>query len=155
MRGNLVGLKRERRQFGSIPTHAGKPPGCPGQSRAARVYPHACGETKSRTYGFGPDEGLSPRMRGNRPVMILIGPAEGSIPTHAGKPQLIAIQSTPLWVYPHACGETRSPMLSTKSGKGLSPRMRGNLRSVMTDAFSQGSIPTHAGKPAYPSDMAW
>ena len=70
-----------------------------------------------------------------------------SIPAHAGEPPIAASRSTPPRVYPRACGGTAGAPLSVVSGKGLSPRMRGNQRKQTDNILAAGSIPAHAGEP--------
>ena len=71
---------------GSIPARAGEPPVCPRRfsySPASRVYPRACGGTHKRQ---GRRQGLSPRVRGNRPQSGTRVAPTGSIPARAGEP---------------------------------------------------------------------
>ena len=49
--------------------------------------------------------------------------------------------------YPHACGETTARRLEWRRRGGLSPRMRGNRRRMVSHRRWRGPIPTHAGKP--------
>ena len=86
MRGNPDWMQAYIRDNGSIPTHAGKPSMTAGFMSLARVYPHACGETPAVLLDRREAEGLSPRMRGNKPLEKTRDIHGGSIPTHAGKP---------------------------------------------------------------------
>ena len=115
-----------------------------------RVYPRACGGTPGPWKQHPVDEGLSPRMRGNRffkPMPEITG---GSIPAHAGEPGSYGSSEAPPRVYPRACGGTlvswlRSEQLACYVPEGLSPRMRGNpVRSGRGRQY-HGSIPAHAG----------
>ena len=102
---------------GSIPAHAGKPAiELPRRPLPRRVYPRACGETA--VVPIARDRavrgGLSPRMRGNprrkcRSARTSFD-GRGSIPAHAGKPNPAHHRpaNRAVWVYPRACGETRS-----------------------------------------------
>ena len=92
-------------------------------------------------------KGLSPRMRGNRQAVPHVALAEGSIPAHAGKPGSFRTWSSVTRVYPRACGETGSGGIVRMPGRGLSPRMRGNLEDIEKGPPGSGSIPAHAGKP--------
>ena len=65
MRGNLLERHLPGPSPGSIPAHAGKPSPSSGAKSPARVYPRACGETRSRHSSQSGQWGLSPRMRGN------------------------------------------------------------------------------------------
>ena len=91
--------------------------------------------------------GLSPRMRGNLPLVVVQPTLLGSIPTHAGKPKNEVRLGRHSEVYPHACGETPRSDRGWVNRQGLSPRMRGNLEELIRQAMHHGSIPTHAGKP--------
>ena len=66
MRGNLVHIRYDLSQVGSIPAHAGKPRTVALSVGSHRVYPRSCGETN--TPGRHPQTrvGLSPLMRGNQ-----------------------------------------------------------------------------------------
>ena len=99
-----------------------------------RVYPRPCGETGT-TDAAGHalySQGLSPPMRGNQIVGFSPPLHDGSIPAHAGKPDIEG---------PHAC----------YSQLGLSPPMRGNHQRRHDRDAPFGSIPAHAGKPCCPT----
>ncbi len=86
LRGNHVLARTHNEDPRSIPAPAGEPapPGAPSGSRW--VYPRACGGTGSspgRPHRIG---GLSPRLRGNRPVREPTRVAARSIPAPAGEP---------------------------------------------------------------------
>ena len=53
-----------------------------------------------------------------------------------------------MWVYPRVCGGTRSGLTASRIGKGLSPRVRGNLLRPAREAGRKWSIPACAGEPA-------
>ncbi len=72
----------------------------------AWVYPRACGGTSALTYGFGVEEGLSPRMRGNQADGRPAHEGKGSIPAHAGEPHRSNPDKSRVRVYPRACGGT-------------------------------------------------
>ena len=147
VRGNRIAEASAARVQGSIPTRAGKPRiGIPNSYRT-RVYPHACGETASAHDILLDQEGLSPRVRGNRHARAHVAAVAGSIPTRAGKPRLSQSRGKYARVYPHACGETSSAPGLDCMMSGLSPRVRGNLRGASQPSRSAGSIPTRAGKP--------
>ena len=148
MRGNQIKKSKARMKDGSIPTHAGKPKIAEDYPELGKVYPHACGETTSRSPLNTTFKGLSPRMRGNLGKILVIIEILGSIPTHAGKPGRAVNWRLRHGVYPHACGETADIRLTVKFAEGLSPRMRGNLLATRSKPLVTGSIPTRAGKPA-------
>ncbi len=113
-------------QLGSIPTHAGKPISNASVNSMDEVYPHSCGETLTLRFQRHIIKGLSPLMRGNRPADRRIGHADGSIPTHAGKPLGARDDRPRQQVYPHSCGETADVPIPLWGFFGLSPLMRGN-----------------------------
>ena len=127
MRGNRYGRYTRSERARSIPTHAGKPNRLPKENNRSGVYPHACGETRYSGRLNSGARGLSPRMRGNRSFGDSFFSGSGSIPTHAGKPQVPDHRLLAMRVYPHACGETPPATVSSRLLLGLSPRMRGNL----------------------------
>ena len=60
-------------------------------------------------------------------------------------------------VYPRVCGGTHRRSHSRHCSTGLSPRVRGNPRSVFFNLYWLRSIPACAGEPprAYPIAAAW
>ena len=108
MRGNRRGGLGLQPGRGSIPAHAGEPGRRPRACPAGRVYPRACGGTDQWDLAGGSAGGLSPRMRGNPLRRQAVRPQDGSIPAHAGKPVGARVAGRRRWVYPRACGETKS-----------------------------------------------
>ena len=72
------------------------------------------------------NQGLSPRMRGNRWPSNTGLPYAGSIPAHAGEPLVSGEIGQKTRVYPRACGGTVQLGGISAPETGLSPRMRGN-----------------------------
>ena len=112
-----------------------------------RVYPRVCGGTLGKDGGSSLIEGLSPRVRGN-----LFSPSRviahlGSIPACAGEPQQEWLICHHPRVYPRVCGGTPAAPAGAASDRGLSPRVRGNLRYRRPLRIRQGSIPACAGEP--------
>ena len=93
------------------------------------VYPRACGGTLTVLVAELQEEGLSPRLRGNRIVKLLGFSCSR--------------------VYPRACGGT--PMMQGCGGpkRGLSPRLRGNHYSHNAQDLFVRSIPALAGEPLH------
>ncbi len=91
--------------------------------------------------------GLSPRVRGNRPIFAFLGFPLGSIPACAGEPRRGTFPRRPIGVYPRVCGGTDESNRSASRRKGLSPRVRGNLRVYESKTSAYGSIPACAGEP--------
>ena len=114
---------------------------------SGRVYPRACGGTKSPTGRAGAGIGLSPRVRGNRLIAGLLDLFRGSIPARAGEPECVVIRIALAGVYPRACGGTRCALPMPGMNGGLSPRVRGNLPFPGQHLRYRGSIPARAGEP--------
>ena len=111
--------------------------------------------------------GLSPRVRGNpksianrycypRSIPACAGEpkkagsktaAGRSIPACAGEPRRIPCPHPPSWVYPRVCGGTHRYASVDVAGRGLSPRVRGNLHPVPFLFLPRRSIPACAGEP--------
>ena len=154
MRGNRRQGHDRRVGSGSIPACAGEPPGSTAAGRRPRVYPRVCGGT---TEGIDVDQrhtGLSPRVRGNRIDDGVIVPSEGSIPACAGEPRSSSRASGWSRVYPRVCGGTGFLMVATILNSGLSPRVRGNHRTITGRGGLGRSIPACAGEPATRANRA-
>ena len=93
---------------------------------AKKVYPRVCGGTPVSPAGYTDDQGLSPRVRGNRPLVERTVPRERSIPACAGEPSVNSLTVVVLLVYPRVCGGTIACPPHPRTGEGLSPRVRGN-----------------------------
>ena len=149
MRGNHGRPVDDLALLGSIPAHAGEPTRDVWDGSRFRVYPRACGGTRWATWGCPSELGLSPRMRGNPGHSACGWEVVGSIPAHAGEPSAATALRPCSRVYPRACGGTTSGCRLADQERGLSPRMRGNLRHPSSVDTSTGSIPAHAGEPGY------
>ena len=111
----------------SIPACAGEPHTRRDMPRHIRVYPRVCGGTRTRYSRQARTGSLSPRVRGN-PEQFTDGRYESrSIPACAGEPDPQGVDRRGNGVYPRVCGGTCSSRLPCRQGKGLSPRVRGNL----------------------------
>ena len=154
MRGNRLRFAVSGAGKGSIPAYAGEP--CPPTPRRRRfsVYPRVCGGTAIRMiYPICP-AGLSPRMRGNHDFRFQRRQLRRSIPAYAGEPRKSSMRTGRGTVYPRVCGGTPPGPPGSRSGRGLSPRMRGNLMRDRPRAQPRGSIPAYAGEPARGSRKA-
>ena len=98
---------------------------CPG------VYPRVCGGTVGQTIRSAVGVGLSPRVRGNRRADDQVGGRRGSIPACAGEPTRLPRVLHASEVYPRVCGGTARAAHMSTAGKGLSPRVRGNLHPLV------------------------
>ena len=77
----------------------------------------------------------------------------GSIPARAGEPCSTNRRMETCWVYPRACGGTRSGQWWRLWRHGLSPRVRGNRGGNGNIRVRLGSIPARAGEPLPPQDQ--
>ena len=145
VRGNRVAGSRRTDASGSIPARAGEP--CRALSRPirSRVYPRACGGTVPRIVPSYPIEGLSPRVRGNLISIASPSRSDGSIPARAGEPPAPSISPKNVRVYPRACGGTVVAALDHHEYRGLSPRVRGNLRPGAAFRRASGLSPRVRG----------
>ena len=139
----------------SIPARAGEPGIRTVGHNRRRVYPRACGGTEtSRTTSSGLN-GLSPRVRGNPMSLSRAVGKVGSIPARAGEPPSAIPGNRLPPVYPRACGGTHGNPYLGITGRGLSPRVRGNRYPRSRLPRRGGSIPARAGEPGGRRNFAW
>ena len=131
----------------SIPAWAGKPQVSHESSTSIMVYPRVGGETTPIITDMTPEQGLSPRGRGNPASIPGAAAGAGSIPAWAGKPKRCRTARTERWVYPRVGGETCKPGTPGFPDLGLSPRGRGNRTAGSYLSELSRSIPAWAGKP--------
>ena len=93
------------------------------------------------------DEGLSPRVRGNRVGNYEVHVRAGSIPASAGEPRLPCRIGHSISVYPRECGGTIKEGSLIGNMRGLSPRVRENRYQNLRRDIGQRSIPASAGEP--------
>ena len=86
VRGNPAGRPFIGIRHGSIPARAGEPSTGSSPATAGRVYPRPCGGTSERRNAKAVSGGLSPPVRGNRPLCRRQARVHGSIPARAGEP---------------------------------------------------------------------
>ena len=131
----------------SIPACAGEPVCVPGFAPSPRVYPRVCGGTVLPMPIARMDNGLSPRVRGN-PAAASPTPSQArSIPACAGEPATGNCPRRLVRVYPRVCGGTCKAQYGAAAGRGLSPRVRGNLWKCALPVNLRWSIPACAGEP--------
>ena len=147
VRGNQTQVCGRIGCSGSIPACAGEPPLSRRDHGKVEVYPRVCGGTAPRVYDPLNDSGLSPRVRGNPPTPTPPIRPPGSIPACAGEPAILFLHRPIIQVYPRVCGGTRRHQPPIFAGKGLSPRVRGNLMRTARPFFTLRSIPACAGEP--------
>ena len=111
------------------------------------VYPRAYGGTRSVASGMDSTCGLSPRVRGNLWLEIVVYSPVRSIPARTGEPIVVLLRVIRPWVYPRAYGGTVHVKITIRGPRGLSPRVRGNLPAARRNLLPQRSIPARTGEP--------
>ena len=111
-----------------------------------------CGGTLEYISVNYPVHGLSPRVRGNPDEKNSIVRVMRSIPACAGEPADSGPACATKRVYPRVCGGTTAGHPVPGTSRGLSPRVRGNLRHERRFFFRLGSIPACAGEPKLPHE---
>ena len=106
-----------------------------------------CGGTSGPAACRRAQGGLSPRVRGNRDVMLESRHRIRSIPACAGEPAGLCPTMSTTLVYPRVCGEPCTIAGRPLPPLGLSPRVRGNQSQRDHGAGRRGSIPACAGEP--------
>ena len=132
---------------GPIPACAGQPMAGTGTQPQMRAYPRVCGATVQWCTDVLIEVGLSPRVRGNRPMLSTGLQIEGPIPACAGQPGDDAPTFHEIRAYPRVCGATFLFQALLKCFAGLSPRVRGNPRPTYYKRHCHGPIPACAGQP--------
>ena len=150
VRGNLFLTEHLPVGAGSIPACAGEPVQGARRDVLGGVYPRVCGGTRNVSIPHTINRGLSPRVRGNLVHRPILCQRERSIPACAGEPSDDSIPFTTPRVYPRVCGGTPHGTRNTATDKGLSPRVRGNLRRYGVGSSGCRSIPACAGEPYQP-----
>ena len=147
VRGNPMESNQRHERQRSIPAGAGEPSLHSLGSGRIPVYPRGCGGT-SQILDFGHlGRGLSPRVRGNPRDRTPDLYRRRSIPAGAGESSTVAKAIHSVKVYPRRCGGTNMQESPAYFGRGLSPRVRGNLVDGKVNGCGRGSIPAGAGEP--------
>ena len=145
VRGNREVSLLPGRKNGSIPAGAGEPDEENNWAVSHRVYPRGCGGTKPIGAPYLAERGLSPRVRGNRILVVRCSPRQGSIPAGAGEPCPAQLVNVRLGVYPRGCGGTRFCRVCAPGLRGLSPRVRGNRRLLWGLVYQRRVYPRGCG----------
>ena len=132
----------------SIPACAGEPSRGGIPCRRCTVYPRVCGGTPQPRQSRMCQQGLSPRVRGNRGLSVEGNGSVRSIPACAGEPPDRRRRKSQRKVYPRVCGGTATAIRPWVGVSGLSPRVRGNRAGAESRAATRRSIPACAGEPA-------
>ena len=134
------------------PRVCGEPQPGPTSPSPHRVYPRVCGGTSSSPSTSSTQNGLSPRVRGNRRGRPRCTVRTGSIPACAGEPHEPAPEAparSP--VYPRVCGGTQSDSTPSARGTGSIPACAGEPHIATCQSFTWGSrglSPRVRGNPA-------
>ncbi len=131
----------------SIPACTGEPSPMQSHPGAAGVYPRVYGGTGQWTRLRKEENGLSPRVRGNRGLGLESLNSLRSIPACTGEPDHRANRACIRKVYPRVYGGTRIRQWSYAPLSGLSPRVRGNHQSNIDLITQVRSIPACTGEP--------
>ena len=114
----------------------------------SRVYPRVYGGTR-RSIGRSLESwGLSPRVRGNHPLVTIHDNVVRSIPACTGEPSNVFRLFTLVVVYPRVYGGTALTHAGTLKSQGLSPRVRGNHSRASPCRSARRSIPACTGEPS-------
>ena len=135
------------RASGSIPAHAGEPGRHARDRLIPAVYPRPRGGTGASGASPKRAQGLSPPTRGNPSTPAAFGRLIGSIPAHAGEPEVQVTYIIIDAVYPRPRGGTHASREVCSPFGGLSPPTRGNPLAPLSIRRPTGSIPAHAGEP--------
>ena len=150
VRGNLRPRASDRPSAGSIPACAGEPAHTCSSHWPVKVYPRVCGGTTLKSPDARVCQGLSPRVRGNRPLHSCRRRDIRSIPACAGEPVSRNGEKNAEKVYPRVCGGTPVDGGPRVRQQGLSPRVRGNPGAFASVKYRHRSIPACAGEPMIP-----
>ena len=116
------------------------------QCMTSPVYPRVCGGSHGHHHRPRQKLGLSPRVRGKRPLISTWPLLLGSIPACAGEAVPGSVLAPSITVYPRVCGGSWMPCRQSFTIPGLSPRVRGKRRVVCNQGGRHRSIPACAGE---------
>ena len=145
-RGKQSAPPRPDRRPGIIPAHAGKTCQSPSGSGCARDHPRSRGENIVSVDQPRRGPGSSPLTRGKRYVTVLIPPATGIIPAHAGKTEARGYARGSGEDHPRSRGENIARARAIAQAKGSSPLTRGKPLNGSIPFITRRIIPAHAGK---------
>ena len=147
VRGSPAAECRPWRDAGPIPAGAGEPRFGLTMTWDAGAYPRGCGGAGAQPISRRAFGGLSPRVRGSRWARSIAATGAGPIPAGAGEPITGAIVRPSPRAYPRGCGGAITTTSSSRSGSGLSPRVRGSPGPALAIFRCGGPIPAGAGEP--------
>ena len=153
MQGLSPRVRGKRRLFRPLADGWRSIPACAGETVSLRrfpmsttVYPRVCGGNCSIKGEVPASAGLSPRVRGKRPLPSRIGVSTRSIPACAGETGTNHRKPPESEVYPRVCGGNGLFPSEGLFEQGLSPRVRGKRFSKRAIGGIPGSIPACAGE---------
>ena len=132
---------------GSIPAHAGQPATAGFIPRVSGVHPRSRGAAAACNRSPSTQQGPSPLTRGSRPPNNWPFLWSGSIPAHAGQPQVQYRSDPPHAVHPRSRGAADQGPAEVNDFRGPSPLTRGSHLPGASPVDRIGSIPAHAGQP--------
>ena len=147
VRGNLLFALIVTATLRSIPACTGEPWQLPVPAYAPGVYPRVYGGTLAASCACLRSRGLSPRVRGNQPVLQPHLGNPRSIPACTGEPKSLFARALRRRVYPRVYGGTSPQRRRADRWWGLSPRVRGNPAIPDASTGNTGSIPACTGEP--------
>ena len=115
-----------------IPAGAGNARVMRGFGTARAVHPRGSGERYRTMEPDGMRTGSSPRERGTRYAVGLVGAIMRFIPAGAGNARAQSGRHPPATVHPRGSGERDSGCIEPFDGDGSSPRERGTLHASQT-----------------------
>ena len=124
--GNRRKQQRQVDALRPIPTCVGQPVRLCSVHHGEWAYPHVCGATVDNRAGLPSQSGLSPRVWGNRLILLYPLRCSRPIPTCVGQPWQSSIFILNNEAYPHVCGATSNNQRLSRIEQGLSPRVWGN-----------------------------
>jgi len=146
-RGNLWTLYPSRSALRPIPACAGEPGHRSSLIFRSRAYPRVRGGTIVTLVEKLKSEGLSPRARGNLPLVTSQTWGVRPIPACAGEPPRPPGHACLPSAYPRVRGGTQLYEIDGSQSTGLSPRARGNRPAKRNFDNAIGPIPACAGEP--------
>ena len=149
LRGNRLFCCRIGPYPGDIPAPAGQPSSGPSAARNRPGHPRTCGATHHGRQHRPEQQGTSPHLRGNHPVMDVKERGLRDIPAPAGQPMCTVVPPHTRGGHPRTCGATSLPTPMTAHCPGTSPHLRGNRTLENAAAPIPGDIPAPAGQPAW------
>ena len=155
VRGNLRSRQPPLHYSGPIPACAGQPAWARYYTGNTGAYPRVCGATCKPRPCCRDFRGLSPRVRGNRRLIVLRFLALRPIPACAGQPDQKGAIGQVGGAYPRVCGATAVTGALLIPLGGLSPRVRGNRRPAPNYSDRGGPIPACAGQPLVPNSLSY